>query len=61
MKKTDELSNDLEDIARDARIWIKAFEATQPTNLCIDWDTFEGSAYLIMERIFKLWKENKGK
>jgi hypothetical protein len=59
MEKPDELSLKLKDIAKDARDWIKDFEQEQPANLCIDWDTFEGSAYLIMERIFKLWKKTK--
>jgi hypothetical protein len=28
--------------------WIADFEATQPSNLCIDEDTFEGSAYSLL-------------
>jgi hypothetical protein len=47
---------ELKEIAKEAESWIKDFEKDQPKNLEIDYDTFEGSAYLILSKIIKLSK-----
>ena len=31
--------------------WIKDYEATQPSNLIFDDDTFDGSAYFLFQQI----------
>ena len=31
--------------------WIKDFDKTQPGNVCIDDDTFDGSAYYIFQSL----------
>jgi hypothetical protein len=47
---------ELKEIAKEAESWIEDWEKDYPTNLGIDYDTFEGSAYLILSKIIKLSK-----
>ena len=37
--------------------WVKDFEATQPRNVEIDEETFEGSAYLVFKTILAVEKK----
>ena len=44
-------------LTKEIEKWLKDFKKTQPTNLMIDEETFEGSAYLIFKRV--LWESKK--
>jgi len=44
--------NDKE-LIKEAKQWIKDYETTQPDNVMVDYDTFEGSAYSIISRFIR--------
>ena len=41
----------------DIKTWIKDFEKTQPSNVCLDDDTFEGGAYNLLQRVLREGRE----
>ena len=39
------------ELAKAIRAWLKDFESQQPQNLEVDYDTFEGSAYNLLQSV----------
>lgn len=50
MKNKTQLEN-IRNLISEIGDWIRDFEKTQPRNIEIDYDTFEGSAYLLFSRV----------
>ena len=42
-----------EKLKREIKQWLKEYEETQPKNVAIDDETFEGSAYVLLYNILK--------
>ena len=53
------MTGDINELIQEIRKWQKDLMSTQPHNLQLDTDTFEGSAYVLMGRAVELLKENK--
>ena len=39
------------ELKKEIRKWLHDFNKTQPANVEVDYDTFEGSAYLLFQRV----------
>ena len=46
------------ELVADIKAWLRDFRKTTPSNVQEDGDTFEGSAYLLLERALRIIEEN---